>query len=54
MAESLTSCLLWTLAVLGAWNLVNLVARYFYDEMDYRYGWSIIVGAWSSLILILR
>ena len=30
MTETLTTALLWTMAVLGAWNGVNMIARVYY------------------------
>lgn len=54
MTEQLTTGLLWTLAVLGLWNCINLAARIRYGQTDWRYAWSVIIGLWASSILWLR
>lgn len=54
MAETLTTGLLWTLAVLGGWNAANLAARLYYREPTGRYAWSLIFGAWAAMILCLQ
>lgn len=44
--------LLWTLVVVGAWNLINLIARIFYEEPSYFYIWHIVLGFWAAFLLI--
>ena len=48
------TALLWTLAALGAWNALNLVARIVYGEPCYRYWPSIFFGAWAAILLVMR
>lgn len=45
--------LLWCLVVIGAWNLLNAIARKFYDEPGvFRYSVSIVFGAWAAALLL--
>jgi len=46
----MTTALLWTLAIIGAWNGANMAARLIW----WRYLWSVILGAWAALALWLR
>jgi hypothetical protein len=50
----MTTALLWSLAVLGAWNGLNLIARLIFREPWTRYLWSVIFGAWAAWALWLR
>ena len=53
----ITTALLWTLAIIGAWNGANMAARLIWREPDYpwtQYVWSVILGAWAALALWLR
>jgi hypothetical protein len=43
--------LLWTLVGVGSWNLLNLVARGWYGDSHFRYGWSIVLGVWAAVLL---
>lgn len=44
--------LLYTLAFLGAWNLMNALLRlYWHEPPAARYWWSILAGAWAAAIL---
>lgn len=54
MAEQLTAALLWTLAVLGAWNGLGMIIRFFYDETWWSYTPSIFFGLWAGSILLVR
>ena len=49
-----TTGLLWTLAIVGAWNAVNAVARYIFDKVTWQYVPHILAGVWAALILLLR
>ena len=46
--------LLWALAILGAWNALNLLSRIVDGQPDYRYWPSIFFGAWAAILLVLR
>jgi hypothetical protein len=51
----MTTALLWTLAIIGAWNGANMAARLIFREpIWWRYLWSVILGAWAALALWLR
>lgn len=44
--------LLWVLLTLGAWNLVNLVARAYYRQWSWQYAGSVIFGIWAAYLLL--
>ena len=52
--DTMTTVLLWTLVVLGAWNGLNSIARVINKAPATPYGWSILTGAWAAAILLLR
>jgi hypothetical protein len=54
MNETLTTALLWTVAVLGAWNGVNMIARVYHKVPWWPYLWHVFSGAWAALILLTR
>lgn len=54
MAEQMTTALLWTMAVLGAWNGINMVARVYYRAPWWPYAWHVASGAWAAAILWLQ
>lgn len=54
MTETMTTALLWTMAVLGAWNGLNMIARLCYREPWWPYAWHVASGAWAALILLAR
>lgn len=54
MAETMTTALLWTMAVLGAWNGVNMIGRIYYGAPWWPYWWHVFSGAWAALILWIR
>ena len=39
MVEQMTTALLWTMAVLGAWNGLNMVGRFYYRAPWWPYAW---------------
>lgn len=48
----MTNALLWTLAVVGAWNAINMVARVYYKAPWWPYAWHVVIGAWATLLLV--
>ena len=54
VAETLTTALLWTLAMLGGWNALGMIGRFAYGEPLWRYSESVFLGIWAMLILLLR
>jgi hypothetical protein len=54
MAETLLTVLLWTLALLGAWNTTGMALRIYYGETWWPYVNSVFYGVWASLVLWLR
>lgn len=47
------TALLWTLAVLGAWNALMQLARVCCgDRIAWQYTWPIMAGAWAATLLI--
>jgi hypothetical protein len=54
VAETLTTALLWTLAMLGGWNALGMIGRFAYGEPLWRYSGSVFLGIWAMLILLLR
>lgn len=54
ISEQLTTWLLWTLLVLGAWNGINMIARLYYGQPWGLYSWSVLLGAWAGAILWFR
>ena len=42
---------LWVVVAVGAWNLVNFVARVYYEEISYQYSWHIVSGIWAAVLL---
>lgn len=43
--------LLWTLTIVGAWNLASAITRFYYKEYARQYYWSIFVGVWALVLL---
>ena len=54
MAEAMTTALLWTLAVLGAWNGANMIGRIYCKAPWWPYAWHVFSGAWAAFILWAR
>jgi hypothetical protein len=51
--SSMTDALLWLLAVVGAWNAINMAARVCCREPWWPYTWHVVVGAWAAIILAM-
>jgi hypothetical protein len=49
-----TTYLLWALAILGAWNGINMIARLCAGAYPWAHGWSVFIGVWAGLILVYR
>ncbi len=47
------TALLWSLAVVGAWNGMNLLARVCYRERWWPYAWNVFLGAWAAWLLVM-
>lgn len=43
------STMLYMLAIIGGWNLINFIARCYYGQTSYQYSWSIVVGVWAVI-----
>jgi hypothetical protein len=43
--------LLWTLAVVGAWNAINMAGRIYYKAPWWPYWWHVFTGAWAAWLL---
>ena len=54
MAETMTTAMLWTMALLGAWNGVNMIGRLYYRAPWWPYAWHVFSGAWAAFILWAR
>ena len=54
MAETLTTALLWTLAIIGGWNALGMILRFHYGESWWPYWAWVFLGIWAMLILLLR
>ena len=46
--------LLWTLAIVGLWNFINMAARIYYKEPWTPYSWSVFIGLWAVYLLWMR
>ena len=46
-----TNTLLWTLAIVGAWNAINMVARIYCKIPWTLYSWHVFTGAWAAWLL---
>jgi hypothetical protein len=53
-AETMTTALLWTMAVLGAWNGINMAARIYYRAPWNPYAWHVFSGSCAAMILWMR
>lgn len=53
-AYLLNAGLLWLLMLLSAWNALNWVARAYYRKPKPGYGFSMFLGAWAALVLLLE
>lgn len=47
------SALLWTLAVVGAWNLANMVLRIYFRAPWWPYLFSVLMGTWAAVLLVV-
>lgn len=45
------NALLWTLAIVGAWNAINMAARIYYKAPWNPYAWHVFTGAWAAWLL---
>jgi hypothetical protein len=54
MAETMTTALLWVMAVLGVWNGLNMFGRLYYGASLLPYSWHVVSGACAIMILWLR
>ena len=45
--------LLWTLFLVGLWNAINMVARLYCGVSWYKYWWSVFIGIWSAILLVV-
>jgi len=43
--------LLKVIMIVGAWNLVNFIARIYYKEISYQYAYHIFIGLWAAYLL---
>ena len=53
-AYLLNTWLLWFLVAVGAWNALSWVARSVFKEQPFRHRYSIFLGAWAALVLLLE
>ena len=44
--------LLWTLAIIGAWNGVSLIARLYCGESLTHHSTTVVFGLWAGYLLI--
>lgn len=44
------NALLITAMIVGAWNLLNFLARCFARQVSYAYSYHIIIGIWAAII----
>ena len=54
MEEQMTTTLLFVMAIVGTWNLINMIARIYYKAPWYPYSWHVATGAWAAAILWIR
>lgn len=43
--------LLWTLAIVGGWNALNMAARIYYKAPWTPYSWHVFIGVWAAWLL---
>lgn len=44
---------LWTIAIVGAWNALNMIARIYYGVPWHPYAWHVFTGAWAAGLLLI-
>lgn len=54
MASTLTTLLLWTMTIIGAWNGMSMLGRIYYRMPWWPYAWHVLTGLWAAVILVLR
>jgi hypothetical protein len=42
---------LWVIAIVGAWNFVNLLLRIYYGTLATTYYYHIVIGFWAAYLL---
>ncbi len=42
---------LWTIAIVGVWNAINMIARVIYKEPWHPYSWHVVTGVWAAILL---